>query len=58
MATIRINKGQLNNCIINPVEEAAERFDRFIRLEARRNRRTIKRAMRKTTYRNNKWKRG
>ena len=56
MATIRINEEQLDYCIINPVEEATERLDRFVRLEARRNRRTIKRAMRKTTYRNNKWK--
>ena len=58
MATIRINKEQLDNCIINPVEEATERLDGFVRLEARRNRRTIKRAMRKSTYRNNKWKQG
>ena len=56
MATIRINKEQLDYCIIDPVKEATERLDRFVRLEARRNRRTIKRAMRKSTYRNNKWK--
>ncbi len=56
MAIITINKEQSDYCIIDPVKEATKRLDRFIRLEARRNRRTIKRAMRKSTYRNNKWK--
>ena len=55
MATITINK-QAEHRIINPYEEATKRLDRFVRLEARRNRRTIKRAMRKSNYRNNKWK--
>ena len=58
MATIGINEEQLDYCIIEPVKEATKRLDGFVRLEARRNRRTIKRAMRKSTYRNNKWKRG
>ena len=56
MATITLSKQKTEYCIINPYEEAIKRMDRFIRLEARRNRRTIKRAMRKSTYRNNKWK--
>ena len=57
MATITINKQQAEYRIINPYEEATKRLDKFVRLEARRNRKTIKRAMRKSTYRNNKWKR-
>ena len=56
MATITINKHQAEYRIINPYEEAIKRLDRFVRLEAKRNRRSIKRAMRKSIYRNNKWK--
>lgn len=56
MATIMINNQQAEYCIIDPVKEVTKRLDGFVRLEARRNRRTIKRAMRKSTYRNNKWK--